>query len=53
MEFEQLLIKGSQIAVNQGDYQEGLFMAGQVCGLIKEIATMKETISHLFKGEYA
>ena len=47
-ELEKLTLGSLKRAVNDGDLENGSFMAGQVAGLIKEIKPVKQIISDLF-----
>lgn len=47
-ELEKFKIKGILNAINKNNKEEGIFMAGQIAGLIKEIKTVKEIIENIF-----
>lgn len=47
-ELEKLTLGSLKRAVNDGDLENGSFMAGQVAGLIKEIKPVKQIIIDLF-----
>ena len=48
-ELEEFLLGGLKRAVNDGDWQRGSFMVGQVVGVIKEIAPIKDVLERLEK----
>ncbi|MDR1391746.1 MAG: enoyl-[acyl-carrier-protein] reductase FabK [Clostridiales bacterium] len=48
-EFEKFTVGSLRLAVQNGDVENGAFMAGQIAGLIKEIKTCDEIIKELFE----
>lgn len=50
MELEHFTLGSLRRAVFEGDTQTGSLMAGQVCGLVKEIKTIDEVLDEMVKG---
>ncbi|MCS7174768.1 enoyl-[acyl-carrier-protein] reductase FabK [Pseudothermotoga sp.] len=48
-EAEMILVGSLKRAVIDGDIDSGSFMAGQVCGLIEDVPTVKELIERIMK----
>lgn len=49
-ELEKLTLGSLRKAVNEGDIDQGSFMAGQISGLIHEVKSVKEVLEDLFDG---
>ena len=49
-EFEKAAVGSLRRGVQEGDMETGTFMAGQISGLIKEIAPAKEIVERLVKN---
>lgn len=50
MELEKFTLGSLRRAVKDGDVKTGSVMAGQVCGMVKEIRSVKEILEEMVKG---